>query len=152
MSINANGRYNCVADYVTEMDYPEICYKAAAQSIRATVGIAEDNKARSFGEAAKLSPLKLSINYNGKWCVRVKVVDADEPLPMALGFDELETPEAIYEYYIDYVLDYFNRSDSSQPPIVRDDIEAIFEGDSKLKVRLVDFTPDLSIPYPRTPL
>lgn len=145
VNLLSNGTYSGDATYLTELLFEQTDYTDAVAEIRKTLdGI------------ATITKLSMTVDGNsGKWGCDFHYKDAAAPLPLAFGVDD--SPEAIYDYYIDYAQSYCDKlnslTDKNGQYRYREitDILEIVELDEKLEITVVYDKTDkgkITIPYP----
>lgn len=142
-----NDTYSGEATYLTELLFEQTSYQNAEKSIRETV----------VQTGAEVKSVSMTIDGNsGKWGCTVKYSKASAPLPLAFGV-ELDTPEAIYDYYIDYVREIIDERNNERDPYGEPlydevkDILGIYEYDDHLSIHVLladDDETGVNIPYP----
>lgn len=130
-----SGLYSGDATYLTELLFEQTSYADAKQAVHDVLS-----------SVCKASKIQMTIDGNsGKWGCTFHFSEAAAPLPLSFGAD-LDSPEAIYDYYIEHVYDNL--------PCDGDEIDSILsieEGSQSLevKVRYINGqTQTLKIPYP----
>ena len=130
-----SGLYSGDATYLTELLFEQTSYADAKQAVQDVLS-----------PVCKTRKIQMTIDGNsGKWGCTVHFAEAAAPLPLTIGFDP-DTPQAIYDYYIEHVYDNL--------PCGGDEIDSILsieEGSQSLevKVRYINGqTQTLKIPYP----
>lgn len=94
VNLLSNGTYSGDATYLTEMLFEQTDYTDAVAEIRKTLD-----------GTATITKLLMTVDGNsGKWGCDLHYKDAAAPLPLAFGVDD--SPEAIFDYYIDYADNY----------------------------------------------
>ena len=87
-----SNQYSGDATYLTELLFEQTGYVEAEQAIR-----------KVLKKVCEIKRLQMTIDGNsGKWGFSVHYNKANTPLPLTLGAD-IDSPEAIYDYYIEYV-------------------------------------------------
>ena len=94
VNLLSNGTYSGDATYLTELLFEQTDYKDATAEVKNTLD-----------GTATITKLSMTVDGNsGKWGCDFHYKDAAAPLPLAFGVDD--SPEAIYDYYIDYAHSY----------------------------------------------
>ena len=142
-----NDTYSGEATYLTELLFEQTSYQNAEKSIRETV----------VQTGAEVKSVSMTIDGNsGKWGCTVKYSKASAPLPLAFGV-ELDTPEAIYDYYIDYVRQMIDERNDERDPngeYLYDEVKeilGIYEEDDHLSIHVLlsdDDESAVDLPYP----
>ena len=100
VNLLSNGKYSGDATYLTELLYEQTDYKDATAEVKNTPD-----------GTATITKLSMTVDGNsGKWGCDFHYKDAAAPLPLAFGVDD--SPEAIYDYYIDYAQSYCDKLNS----------------------------------------
>lgn len=100
VNLLSNGTYSGDATYLTELLFEQTDYKDAAAEVKNTLD-----------GTATITKLSMTVDGNsGKWGCYFHYKDAAAPLPLAFGVDD--SPEAIYDYYIDYAQSYCDKLNS----------------------------------------
>ena len=87
-----NGLYSGDATYLTELLFEQTSYADAKQAVHDVLS-----------PVCKASKIQMTIDGNsGKWGCTFHFSEAAAPLPLSFGAD-LDSPEAIFDYYIEYV-------------------------------------------------
>lgn len=147
VKLGNDGRYSGEAVYLTELLFEQTSYPTADETIRDTVA----------QTGAEVKSVSMTIDGNsGKWGCTVKYSKASAPLPLAFGV-ELDTPEAIYDYYIDYVRQMIDERNDERDPngeYLYDEVKeilGIYEEDDHLSIHVLlsdDDESAVDLPYP----
>lgn len=131
------------ASYLTELLFEQTDYATAAKEVISTL---QDVNIKKFSMTVD--------GGSGKWGCEFEYTAA-APLPLAFGVDD--SPEAIFDYYYDYVDSYCNKlngeKDKNGKYLYREitDIRGIAESDLGLVIDVIYDKTDkasLTIPYP----
>ena len=131
------------ASYLTELLFEQTDYATAANDVISTL------------KGINIKEFYMTVDGgSGKWGCEFGYTAA-APLPLAFGVDD--SPEAIFDYYYDYVQSYCNKrnceKDENGEYAYREitDIRGIAESDSGLVIDVIYDKTDkasLTIPYP----
>lgn len=143
---NNNGTYSGDANYLTELLYEQTSFADAKQAVQDVLS-----------PVYKTGKIQMTIDGNsGKWGCTFHFSEAAAPLPLSFGAD-LDSPDAIYEYYIDYVWRIINERNAlrdANGDYLYDevkDILGIYEYDDYLSIHVLfddDEEGSVDMPYP----